>query len=142
MKVLAIAVVLSTLACSAPASANDTDPDTVGRQLRAVSREINRNLPLQIDAEKRLDATAVIGETLIFKYTFLDERVINQRNWSSDRYGKALLAGAAAQYCMDRAMRALLRSGAAINYVMVTASGQKVVDVTVNERNCAGPKSR
>ena len=92
-----------------PAAARDAE---VEQALLAMSKDINKNLPLQVDKEKALEATAVIQETLVFKYKFTDETTIRNPRFSRAKYEEHLRASLQASTCSDPGLKELIRRGA------------------------------
>lgn len=114
-----------------PNSASETDLTAV---LLAISRSMNINLPLKIDNEKILDVTVVVGRTLIIKYRFTDDRIVNDPRFSKERYVSALRESTEKSTC--RGSLEVLRMGAEYNYHFVNRRGLEVIDFTLDARAC------
>lgn len=108
----------------------------VEQALLAMSKNINKNLPLQIDKEKALEATAALQDTLVFKYKFTDETTIRNPRFSRTQYEKHLRASLQASTCSDPDLMELMRRGAKFNYLFVDRKGMKIVDFTLNTAHC------
>lgn len=115
--------------------ASARDP-TISETLIGLSRDLNRSLPIQIDREKILQTTVVFRETLVFKYTFIDETTISNPRFSKERYSAFLLESLGQSTCADPASYALLKRGATYNYLFVTRSGMQAIDFSLTADIC------
>lgn len=133
--IVALAIALSSIG----AMARD---DEVEKALRSMSREMNKSLPLQIDKEKLLEATVVMQSTLIFKYKFTDETVINDPRFDKNRYVAHLQVSLGESTCKDAGAFELLRRGAIYNYIFINRRGVKIIDFKVNAKFCSQYRRR
>jgi hypothetical protein len=130
-------VLLSTVFLSlAPCTTDARDTD-VEQALLAMSKNINKNLPLQIDKEKSLEATVALRDTLVFKYKFTDETTIRSPGFSRGQYEKHLRASLQASTCSDPGLKELIQRGAKFNYLFVDRKGMAIIDFTLNAMQCA-----
>lgn len=107
------------------------------RELRSISNEINKSLPLQIDREKMLEVTVAIHDTLLFKYKFTDETVINSVHFSQEKYLEYLRNSLGQSMCTDRGTVELLRRGAKYEYLFINKRGLQVINYTLDAKACA-----
>lgn len=105
--------------------------------LLTMSKTFNKTLPLQIDKEKMLEATATFQDTIIFKYKFTDETVIKNPRFSRSKYEKHLRMSLHSSTCDDPNVRELMRRGANFNYLFTDRSGMKIADFTLNAAECS-----
>ncbi len=109
----------------------------VEQALFAMSKNFNKNLPLQIDKEKMLEATLAIQDVLVFKYKFTDESTIRNPRFSRIQYEKHLRDSLRASTCSDPSVVEIMRRGAKFNYLFVDRKGMKIIDFTLNATQCA-----
>lgn len=102
-----------------------------------MSRDINKSLPVQIDREKVLEATVALHDTLIFKYKFTDETVINDPRFDKQKYIVHLRASLGQSTCTDAGTFELMRKGAKYNYLFTNRRGLKVIDFVLDADVCA-----
>ena len=141
-------VTLALLFTAVTHSYAGTSQDDLSDDLRAVSKELNKSLPVQIDRDKILEVTLAVQSTLIFKYKFIDETVINHPNFRASKYIAQLRISLGESTCKDSGSLELLQRGAKYNYLFTTRSGLRIIDFTLDSSGCAeylastdGPKS-
>jgi len=121
--------------------AQASDPE-VADVLRSMSRDMNKSLPLQIDREKMLEVTVAMQGTLIFKYKFTDETVINDPRFDKQRYLAHLRTSLGESTCKDPGTFELLRRGARYNYLFTNNRGLQVIDFTLDAKACSDYRRR
>lgn len=129
-------IVLAALLASAVPEAGAGDL-AVPEVLRAISKEINRSVPIRVDNEKELETSVVMFDTLVFKYKFTDETTISNPRFSKDKYLAALRVSLGESTCMDESTFALLKRGAKYNYLFTTKRGFTVFEYTLDHKVCA-----
>lgn len=128
--------VLAVLFAIGPCLAQAPDRE-VADALRSMSRDMNKSLPLQIDREKILEVTAAIQSTLIFKYKFTDETVINDPRFDKHKYVAHLRTSLGESTCKDAGAFELLQRGAKYNYLFINKRGLQVMDFTLDAKACS-----
>lgn len=123
------------------AHAQTVDPE-VAEALRAISRDINKSLPVQIDREKILETTVAIQRVLIFKYKFTDESIVSDPRFSAQKYISHLRASLGQSTCTDAGTLELLAKGAKFNYLFTIRRGAKIIDFTLDATVCAAYRPR
>lgn len=132
-----ILVLLSTVCLSLAPTIAVARGAEVEQALLSMSKNINKNLPLQIDKEKALEATVAIQDTLVIKYKFTDETTIRNPRFSRAQYEKHLRASLQASTCSDPDLKELMQRGAKFNYLFFDRKGIAIVDFTLNAMQCA-----
>lgn len=127
---------LALLLVTQPCMAQSPDAG-VADELRSISRDINKSLPLQIDRDKMLEVTAAIQSTLIFKYKFTDETAINDPRFDKHKYVAHLRTSLGESTCKDAGTFELLQRGAKYNYLFINKRGLQVIDFTLDARVCS-----
>lgn len=134
LRAICVASLVTMLNWSDVAHAADSEVEGV---LRSISRDINKSLPLQIDSDKMLEVTVALHNTLIFKYKFTDETVINDPRFSKGKYLAHLRVSLGESMCRDSGTLELLREGAKYNYLFTSKHGLQVIDFTLDAKACS-----
>ena len=80
--------------------------------------------------------------TLVIKYMFTDETVINNPRFDVNRYIAHLQVSLGESTCKDDGTFELLRRGAKYNYMFINRKGLKVIDFTLDSRFCTEYRRR
>jgi len=84
-----------------------------------------------------LEVTVALHNTLIFKYKFTDETIINDRRFSKETYLAHLRVSLGQSMCRDSGTSELLRKGAKYNYLFTNKRGLQVIDFTLDAKACS-----
>lgn len=109
----------------------------IEQTLQDLAKELNKSVPIQVDHEKKLEVVVAFQDTLIFKYKFTDETVIDDPRFENARYLSALRSSLISSMCGNPGTVELFRQGAKYNYVMIRRNGKKVVDFTLDRAACS-----
>ena len=109
----------------------------VSSTLLSMSKEINKNLPVRIDSEKTLETTVTIKNVLIFKYKITDDSNFRNPRFNINKYTYHLRNSLGESTCKDKETFSLLKRGASYNYIFINRYGQKLVDFTLDEKECS-----
>ncbi len=134
LRAICVASLITLLNWSCGAYAADSEVEGV---LRSISRDINKSLPLQIDREKMLEVTVALHNTLIFKYKFTDETIINDPRFNKEKYLAYLRASLSQSTCKDSGTFELLRKGAKYNYLFINKRGLQIIDFSLDAKVCS-----
>jgi hypothetical protein len=134
MKTLALIIFFLTLAFTVHASSFDK---SVSSTLQATSKEINKSLPVRVDKEKILETTVAIKNILIIKYKVTDDSTFKDPRFDIKKYTYHFRNSVGESTCRDEGTFALLKRGAAYNYIFINQYGQKLFDFLLNERECS-----
>lgn len=108
----------------------------VEEALLAMSKDLNKNFPLQVDKEKIIETSAAVGDTLVFKYKFISDTTISDPRFNPKLYEKHLLTSLQGSTCSDPNIKALMQRGGKFNYLFVDRVGNKIIDFTLNSEKC------
>lgn len=109
---------------------------SVSSTLLSTSKEINKNLPVRVDSEKILETTVALKNVLIFKYKITDDSTFKNPRFDISTYTFHLRNSLGESTCKNEGSYALLKRGASYNYIYINKFGQKLLDFTLNEKEC------
>jgi hypothetical protein len=104
---------------------------TLDQRLREVAEQLGPRLPLQVDAETRLDAVSVDGQRLTYHFTLLVSDV------DPAALRAVLEPQLIQQTCGDSTLSAIVNERGSVAYDYVDVQGKPVASVTVG--TCAKP---
>jgi len=109
----------------------------VSSTLLSTSKEINKSLPVRVDKEKILETTVAIKNVLIFKYKITDDSTFKDPQFNISKYTYYLRNSLGESICKDKNTYELFKRGASYNYIYINQYGQKLLDFTLNEKECS-----
>lgn len=118
-----------------PAPATDAVPDPrVVEQLAALAVKANRNLPVMVDAQTRLDeVTTGPGAQMTYRYTLPNHAsVAGSAQWIATDVRLAVTR----EVCVNAELRALLSAGTTLVYVYHDKDGQTINQFLVLDGSC------
>lgn len=133
LRAICVTLLITLLDWSCVAYAADSEVEGI---LRSISQDINKSLPLQIDREKILEVTVALHNTLIFKYKFTDETIINDPRFNKEKYLAHLRTSLSQSTCKDDGTLELLRKGAKYNYLFINKRGLQIIDFSLDAKAC------
>ncbi len=107
---------------------------TVDEALVSVSSQINKNMPVLVDKETRLDrVSAEPGQQFIYHYTLLS---ISKKDISSDEFYKLIKPQLKSRLCGSTEMQKFLKSGVTVSYLYRGSDGHALGGVTFVPSDC------
>lgn len=104
----------------------------LGPLIDAIVQPLSGKLPLQVDANTRLDAVAAVDDGVVYSYMVdLGGEAVDEAAFAAEM--KKLLIP---QTCMPPQQRSILDSGGSVRYVYKNADGSPLADVNFTEMDC------
>jgi len=110
-----------------------TDSVTFNGTLIKVADELNRNLPIMVDRNTRLDSTMALPDgKFVYLYTIigLDETAINKETFA-DRMRPKLINN----YRTEESMKTFRENNMQLLYKYKTEKGESIADITISPRD-------
>lgn len=104
-------------------------------QLRDAANLLNQRLPMQVDAETRLDSSVGADRRFIYKYTLV--------NVTADMLTPAELKAAMEEtlinrVCTEQGMQVFVKQGVTVSYAYADKNGKEIAVLSVAPGQCAG----
>ena len=108
-------------------------PDDLAMLLSATAKIMNKQLPIMVDDDTRLDQAVSEGEKFQYQYTLV--------NYKADELDGAKLKGILQgqllkQTCTSRNLKSLIKRGATVSYYYAGKDKKKVMSVDIQPSQC------
>lgn len=103
------------------------------QKLREEINNINKQLPLMIDASTRLDSASFDKNELIYSYTFLNADVTEIE---LDKFASELVTRLKINVCKNEDTKDILNSGKTMRYTYKDKNSTDIVSVALTKADC------
>lgn len=113
--------------------ANSAEGNTINDVLAKTARQINKNLPMLVDEETRLDLTIGLDHYFMYKYTLLNYRA----DELDSKYIYGLIKPALTEnVCTSDDMKIFIELNVPVEYLYYGNDGKKVTSVVISSKDC------
>lgn len=130
--VIALTVAGGAAAATGVAQSNE---NPIEGQLLKASGEINKNLPMMVDSETRLDSTMGMNNTLRYNYTLVNRTA---DSISGQVLKAALETKLTNNVCSSDDMRIFVSNGVTVQYAYFGKEGTQIGVITIPPSKCQG----
>lgn len=103
------------------------------KEMIETSRQINRQLPMMVDQETRLDTTVVLNREFYYKYTLINYKGNDVDKSRLYEWAESALK---ASFCDNDNIKKVLRVGVKFNYIYYGKDGIQIIIVTLDSNKC------
>lgn len=132
-KKLCIFIILIVNIFHAEYSFCDNQNKYLNESLLEISNETNRQTPMMVDPETRLDMTIVYGNTLTIKYTMIK---LNRNDINKNLFRDKLIERQKEYQCNKESALFLLNGGAKYDFKYVDKNGKLITEFIFDKSNC------
>lgn len=104
-------------------------------KLREAANTLNQRLPMQVDAETRLDSSVAADRQFIYKYTLVN---ITADMLSSSELKAAMEETVINRVCTEQGMQVFVKQGVTVSYAYADKNGKEIAVLSVAPSQCAG----
>jgi len=123
-------VVGKNAASSYSSSKQDAELEAI---LLKTSTQLNRQLPMMVDEETRLDLTIATGMTLTYKFTMINHMADEYDKYEFYNQMKNFLVK---NQCSQENTKIMLRAGVSYNYLYFGKNGNILTTIKVTRADC------
>lgn len=101
--------------------------------LIATSQQINKQLPMMIDSETRLDTTMCAGKHVAYKYTMIN---LTEKDIDKIAFTNEIKTMLMKNQCSNENMIKMLKMGVQCNYMYQDRNGILLATININKSHC------
>jgi hypothetical protein len=105
----------------------------IEEKLLETSRSINRQLPLMVDPETRLDMTMCNGKEMYYKYTMV---LVSENELDKNRFKNDMAVILRRNNCSNEKMIKTLTMGVEYNYIYLDRNGIEIAAIKITKKIC------
>lgn len=109
------------------------DNAAIDTALLHAASEINKTLPMMVDAETRLDSTTGINRTIRYNYTMVNYTVADLDGVSFEKSMKQTLIN---KVCTTKEMQVFVRNKVPVSFAYYDKKGKQITFITVPSSSC------
>lgn len=109
------------------------DAELVNKKLLAISNQTNKNLPVMIDRDTRLDSTSAIEDGFVYSYTIMN---YSSEDINSEELSSNIRPQLFNRICTNSSMKVFRDLKAKIVYKYYDKTGNYITDISVDTKKC------
>jgi hypothetical protein len=98
------------------------------------SKKINKQLPVMVDEDSRLDLSMALGTHMTYKYTMINH---DEDYYDSEVFSETIKNNILYTQCSNKDMLLLLRSGVEYNFLYFGKDNRQITQIKINIDNCS-----
>lgn len=106
---------------------------SVEAKLRKTSEEMNKSLPMTLDAETRLDTTLAFEKSFAYRYTLINYAL---EELDKDVFTAQMKPQIKNGYCHSEEMQQFVTAGVTVRYLYYGKSGKQVASIEYKPSDC------
>jgi hypothetical protein len=105
----------------------------IEKELIKTSQQINKQLPMMVDSETRLDTTICTGKNVAYKYTMIN---LSEKDLDINAFIKEIKPMLLKNQCSNENMVKMLKIGVQYSYMYQDRNGTLVTAININKNDC------
>jgi len=105
----------------------------IDRLLMKASNTLNKNLPIMVDRETRLDSTIGLNRTFQFNYTLVN---ISADQITAEKIEKHLRRKIVRKFCSSKKMKPFIKHNVSLSYTYFGKHGTEITTIEVTPSEC------
>ncbi len=101
--------------------------------LKKTAKELNKNLPIMIDAQTQLDSTIAMNKQFLYKYTIINQ---STEDMNSTAFNKTMQPYLVNFVCTSAGMEVFWKNGVQVIYSYYGKNGKQFTTITIKPSQC------
>lgn len=137
--ILVVGVIVREVGTHAVQNINkENNEKEINKAILDASAEINKNLPLMVDKETRLDATVALGKSLTYSFTLINAKV---SEIDQSKFKEIIQGEITKKVCTSPDMKVFVENNVDVIYSYHDSDGLQIASVKVQSPQCKALKN-